>query len=195
MTEFRKMTNYPNIYDVYWGNKIYNGTTDCRMIEIFENRNKFIENYNISNKRNLYKFKELIHEIRSILSDTYFDHSEYYKTNDGKYVLLVNPYYEGFSIKDKMEEFGFIQIENLYDYGYSSTWIKIFNTTRDLKEFHKYILDEYQLIECYVEEFDEITQTLNNNRIRISKNKIKELKNKIKTEKLKMKVIVYKKVF
>ncbi len=193
MTEikhYREMTNYPNIYDVYWGNFKYDSLSNRDMNEIFENRNRFVLDYNISSKKiGLIKFKGIISDMRRQNSD-YFDHSECYRTNDKKYILIVSPYKPFNEIKDKMQEFGFTEIYKLYT-SCATTWIKIFDTLNDANKFYK----DNLFISCYVKEFNEITQKWNNNEMKMSENKIKELKNKIKTEKLKMKVIVYKKVF
>lgn len=188
---YREMTNYPNIYDVYWGDFMYDSSSDRdidkNMNEIFENRNRFIPDYNISSKQTrLIRFKEIISDIRSQNRD-YFDHSECYKTNDKKYILIVSLYKPFNDIKDKMQEFGFTEIYKLYN-SCATTWIKIFNTINDVNKFRK----DNLLITCCVIEFDEITQTWNNNKITMNENEIKELKNKIKSENLKIKLIVYR---
>lgn len=135
MTEFRKITNYPKIYNVYWGNFLYDSTRNNDIHEIFKNRNRFVTDYNISHKQpGLKNFKGLIGDLRSKHHE-YFDHSECYKINNGKYILLVSPYKPFDIIKYKMEELQFTQIYKMYS-NHTTTWIKIFDDMENIKIYH-----------------------------------------------------------
>lgn len=133
------MTNYPKLYNVYWGDFKYDSIRNNDMNDIFENKNRFVTDYNISNKQTgLTKFKEYIENIRSQNYEhiDHFDHIECYRTNDKKYILIVSPYIPLDEIKDKMEKFGFVQIYKLYNNS-ATTWIKIFDIIKDANKFYK----------------------------------------------------------
>ena len=106
-------TNYPDIFQYfYWGNYEYEPDREEELLEIFNNRNRFIEEFNIKKnidkcKRNInyilnidfnedlskfirdrrgHKTQDIINELKCCFRrmSKYHDHSEVYETNDDK---------------------------------------------------------------------------------------------------------------
>lgn len=86
-------TKYPKIYShTYWGN--FSKTADEVDDELIDNRNTFIEKYNITSyasKIPNYVSNEM--DINNKSEFPHIDHTECYKNKAGNYVLVVSPYY------------------------------------------------------------------------------------------------------
>jgi len=119
-------TKYAPIYkNTYWGGfKLH----QCESItnEIINNRNLFIEDYNIIKNRMrppLYINKEHSNEHGGYLNN--FDHVECYMDDNDNYVLISSPYY---SNGDQYDLFyiglGWTRIYPLYSI-YAATYVKI----------------------------------------------------------------------
>lgn len=116
-------TQFPEIYkSSYWGNI----NMDISFISLIKTRDDFIINYNI---------KTYYHTTTYMASNMNFDHVEFYKTKDGKIILLTSPY------DDKIEYFidwGFIQVPNLYNETLGFSVIRIFNSIKDFNRFFEF---------------------------------------------------------
>ena len=125
---YSQLTKYPQIYtSVYWGNFVYD-ISNHNMINdnIIENRNKFIEDYNIKNRpKNDIPYKIREKYITSIEKNKgyIFDHIEYYRTYDKKYIIVSSPYLDNDEIYINL---GWVKIYKLYSTD-SSTYIKFIN--------------------------------------------------------------------
>lgn len=135
-TQYYEHTAYPHVYQhYYWGAFTYNPFT-CRDVP-FENRNKFIVDYNIAHKPrgSLVQFARIAYDIRQLVHEVnkhdYFDHLEEYRTVDGKYILIVSPYAITPDGREVLTELGFQQIYNLYSDS-ATTWIRIFPSIREV---------------------------------------------------------------
>jgi len=134
-SKFYNLTAYPNIFrQTYWG-----GFTRSPEPDIIENRNRFINDYDIKNRVKLpnYIYKELWNTIvekkpelkisrreeiqyhyysiiiRNKCNSRIFDHEETYITKSGNYIIIYSPY-EASGSGIKLEEIGFEKIYNLY---------------------------------------------------------------------------------
>jgi hypothetical protein len=142
---YRDMTNYPDVYTCYWG------CFEAKMVaddptydEIFQNRNRFVEDYNIDlnqpyNKDRTskvipnYVYKQTNNGINSY--NLHYDHLEYYrlnKTHDTDRVswIVVNSPYSIQNDDDKQQLIndGWTEIYKLY-HPRAETFIKIIQST------------------------------------------------------------------
>jgi hypothetical protein len=118
-------TNYPKIYkDIYWGHFIIH-KNNMITVEILENRNKLIEEYDIKCICNTPKFIEKeIEKMTKDIGDYILDHIECYKTNDKKYLLISSPYND--TNTSKYQDSGWSEIYKIYSID-ASSYIKIFS--------------------------------------------------------------------
>lgn len=120
MNNYNK-TDYPNIFiKTYWGS-FTNNSNNSTNESIIQNRNKFIEEFNI--QKVCTKSPKYIYKLidKNLNENKQLDHIEIYKTNDGKYILISSPYIE---LTEEYIENGWTQIYNLYTND-SYTYIKI----------------------------------------------------------------------
>ena len=116
---YRELTNYPKIYVCYWGS--FRETDNNKLSkEIIDNRNNFIEKYNIKcsaksigfiKKYYYYLYNERWREKGCKLR---VDHLELYKTNDNKYLYINSPYCVNEQEEQNLINDGWIKIEKLY---------------------------------------------------------------------------------
>lgn len=114
-------TNYPKIFLCYWANMGYSNEYD----EIIENRNNFIEQYNIKKIAN-HKLKFIQNfklDLYRSANSSLFDHLEIYQDNNDKYVILNSPYGEQ---NEKLINADWEVINPLYSQS-ATTYIKILN--------------------------------------------------------------------
>jgi hypothetical protein len=115
---FSELTNYQKIYShTYWGNF----RSDPIMhpgLEIIENRNKFITDYDI--KRYTKPSVNVRRYIREERDHLYLDHVEYYRTIDNngvsKILLITSPYKSSNELDfiHEYEKYGWLKIYPLY---------------------------------------------------------------------------------
>jgi hypothetical protein len=110
-----EMTMYSKLYDgTYWSN--FKSSEDKS--EIYDNRNRFKEEYNIK--------KYIRCPPRYILKETYnntlFDHVEHYRTNNRTYIIVSSPYAP--NVDELYESIGWTKIYKLYTNS-ATTYIKI----------------------------------------------------------------------
>ena len=108
-------TLYPKIYDgTYWNN--FKSNDD--KTEIYNNRNRLVEEHNI--------IKYITFPPRYILKETHnntmYDHVEHYRTDDRKYVVISSPYTP--NTDDFYELNGWQKIGKLYANN-ATTYMKI----------------------------------------------------------------------
>lgn len=112
MGESYNKTNYPNIYKhTYWGNFDYEKNKYSITKNIIDNRNKFIEEYNVKIKKNppQYISKEADRNLYR-----FFDHVEFYQ-NEKFYIIIISPYNHLNEIDlNKLKELEFQSIYQLY---------------------------------------------------------------------------------
>jgi hypothetical protein len=131
--QFYEYTTYPKIYkNTYWGRCRCDDNDLNSDLEIIENRNKFIDEYNIkktaemsskirldlnksfyrepTTKNEIIDFKRTIHHWNDI------DHLEIYKARDNKFVIVSSPYQSSLDEKviNHYNERGWSLIYNLY---------------------------------------------------------------------------------
>lgn len=126
-------TKYPKIFsDCYWGNfRIDLDDEDSYRVEI-ENRNDFVETYNISayvlnNKQTQRVRKEVRGRESSLSPDINLDHFECYKNRSGDFVLMASPYGECEGKNDDLyEKYGWIKYKPCYSIRCgATTYIKV----------------------------------------------------------------------
>ena len=144
-----EMTKYPSIFDnTYWGTYAFNG--DNFNSEMVDNRNKFVEEFNITknasdapeyiynqiNPEHLFRkvFKNYIHsnrkalQIRKYFDDNniknrfHIDHIEYYESNDF-WIGIFSPYLMGEEDHEYALNFGYEPYSKLYSPA-TTTYIK-----------------------------------------------------------------------
>ena len=99
------LTNYPDIYECsYWGQFIFDDSYshDHININIIENRNKFIKEYNIAkynSKNNKYiKLQTDMNRLKDEplpsggFENNIWVHTEHYLTHDKKRIMVISPY-------------------------------------------------------------------------------------------------------
>ena len=108
-------TNYRKLYDgTYWSN--FKSSDD--KTEIYNNRNRFVEEYNI--KSNIVFPPRYISKETD--NNTMYDHVEHYKTRDRTYVIISSPYAP--NVDEFYELNGWKRIYKLYANN-AATYIKI----------------------------------------------------------------------
>lgn len=105
MTTCSDLTQYPKLYSrTYWGKERAPLISDhwyASYLEIIENRNRFIREYDIKkdlngNKRPGY-LSDYIFNLSNGPTSDLFDHIEAYGTNDGSIIIITSPYGENHS--------------------------------------------------------------------------------------------------
>jgi len=88
---YAMQTRYTKLFEkVYWGAFKYDEKNEG-MKTIFENRNKFVEKYQI--KSVVSKYPKYFRELLDINKYKFTDHSEVYETNDkSSYLFIISPY-------------------------------------------------------------------------------------------------------
>lgn len=117
-------TNYPRIYNqTPWGSYVMRGECDAPE-EICENRNKFIEEYNIKNSPSTDKTPQYVKKaVKQYYNQDkdYVDHGEWYKTHDNKWIGIISP-----NLNKNHEKYqqaiddGWKEIPKMYTYGATS---------------------------------------------------------------------------
>lgn len=141
MDKYYQLTKYKNIYkNIYWGHNSAHINIDGKKIydlkqEIIDNRNKFIEDYNIKHIQPSFSKCIMDYLFRMINSNYKFhDHLEKYKTNDNKIVIIVSPYgpndEKTYTVPDD-----FTEIYKLY-HQTATTFIKVVSI-EDIKKSNK----------------------------------------------------------
>jgi len=121
MKKFSDKTKHSKIYsNTYWGNFGLDKRSEEDLKEldkIVENRNNFIDDYNI--RKIITKCPVKLSEFINILKETNkIDHLEIYETNDNNYILLNSPYDEKEDVCPDMEK-----IYKMYNY--ANSYIKV----------------------------------------------------------------------
>lgn len=116
------MTKYPRIYNkTYWGHFGYDKEKGDNIT--FENRNQFIEDYQI---KNIYNDKRvrINNKIRNELLKVRNDHNESYITKNKNILLVNSPYYVSDEEREILINNGWTEIYKLYSHT-ANTFIKI----------------------------------------------------------------------
>ena len=122
------LTKRPKIYkDTYWGN--HNELDNCASSEIINNRNIFIDKFNISKV----KWSRGSVTIREICGST-FDHPECYITKNKEYVMLYSSYED--RIDKTIKFFGFKLYDKMY-HEKASTYIAYFKDLNHINDLVK----------------------------------------------------------
>ena len=142
MSSYYQLTRYPNIFrGSYWGNFTSDPIRYNDIVGIFQNRNRFVEQFQITKRlsisntintllktefndldklireKHISRPAELLRYIKqSDINSNFYDHIEIYKTTDDRILVLSSPYVS----KDEkyysfLEKTGFINLDyNLY---------------------------------------------------------------------------------
>jgi len=103
-------TLYPKIFkDTYWGV----GSMDEDANRVIENRNEFVESHGIKSgcSKSLKYVWNFLHTLDKDSKDIHFDHTEVYKTDDGRFIILNSPYG---NYDEPCKEKGWIKEKELY---------------------------------------------------------------------------------
>lgn len=138
--EIRYKTNYPSIFNVYWGD--FDCTKNDNITqEIINNRNKFVEEYHITEISKAKSGYELMLKI-SFISPIELDHREVYKTIDNKIVCVFSNYVDTKNLnglinlkkmKKTAEELGFKDVPPLYSIT-AVTFIAVFDNINSVRK-------------------------------------------------------------
>ena len=128
-----EQTKYPKLFkDTYWGHHYYGG----HKIQIIENRNKFVIEYQIKKQSITIPYAQDIWAAY----DNGFDHKEYYNLLDGRVLMLISPYKGQVNSDEKFEKnfkvLGYELIYPLY-IEEANSYIKIFSSRKELNSFLK----------------------------------------------------------
>jgi len=132
--EVRYKTKYPKIFSCYWGNFPYrNDDKSWITDEIIENRNKFVEEFEITRR------KDIPIRLNTFLGEyglyggrrKYYDHVETYYTKTKQHIIIISPYLDNkFEDYDEIIRFfekGEFKLYNkLYSMG-AYTFIRVVN--------------------------------------------------------------------
>lgn len=130
---YAECTDYENMFiETYWGRFIYpksnlNKTYE-EMKKIVDNRNKFIQDFDIKSK---------VYLPRSLQDYTtgrfrhMFDHTETYKTKCGGYVIITSPYRE----EPELAKLGFKKYDDMYSKSTTTYVLRIFNLKSYVHEY------------------------------------------------------------
>jgi hypothetical protein len=125
----RYKTKYPKLFNCYWGSANYSnnilGITD----EIIENRNKFVEEFDIQ------RLKEIPIKLDKYLGNygfyycqqpknSYYDHVETYYTKNKDHIIIISPYCNGEEVTNFFKKRGYIEYNKLYSTG-ATTFIRV----------------------------------------------------------------------
>ncbi len=127
-----ELTNYPRIYvHTYWG--CFDADSRTASAEFIQNRNRFINEYNITKSANQPKYiQKFLDEC--IADKVYLDHIECYKNDNNEYVILSSPYDTRESNREKYAEKGWTLIYKLY-VNEADTFMKIIPMRRKRPSF------------------------------------------------------------
>lgn len=100
MTTFSDLTQYPNLYSsTYWGNfkaPLKSDKYYASDLEIIQNRNRFVRDYDIKKSLNggdrLDYISEYIDRLLNSPTGNFFDHVEAYSRSDGMIIIITSPY-------------------------------------------------------------------------------------------------------
>jgi len=128
-THWSDLTNYPKIYShTYWGNfPIYPswGTprTNYPEDELIVNRNRFIDDFQIANRRFKHGCRAAPYNAFCTLLNSmkWADHKEFYTTRMGDSICIIS---QSSQYDAAAEDAGFIKIYPLYCQS-QSTWMKV----------------------------------------------------------------------
>ena len=120
---YGSLTKYPKIFDCYWADfKVDLDVENHKQIEA-ENRNKFVEEFNISHSMRGKKKPNYINEKMDRNGKLNLDHGEVYKTIDGDYVLMVSPY--GECDDEEYAKAGWGKYYRCYNHCTANTYIQV----------------------------------------------------------------------
>jgi hypothetical protein len=115
-TRIAEMTKLPKVFKkFYWGCWIFEDDPRWKGQMVFENRNKFVDEFGI------YRAMDTVICRGSLYG---YDHPECYSCRDGKVVYVISPYEKG-EPDNRLWRFGFKKYNSLYMDGVN-TWIAVF---------------------------------------------------------------------
>ena len=120
---FGSLTKYPNIFDCYWAAFKVDLDIENHMQIEAENRNKFVEEYNISHYVKNKNRPNYVNEKLDRNGKLDLDHGEVYKNKNGDYVLMVSPY--GKCNDEEYEKAGWIKYHRCYVHKLATTYIQV----------------------------------------------------------------------
>ena len=97
---YYQLTNYPHVFkQCYWGNFQMNENellSTHNMVEIIQNRNHFVEDFQIQRLGKLPQLKQCkmnkMHNIYDRNNNHYYDHCEVYYTHRKTHVIIMSSY-------------------------------------------------------------------------------------------------------
>lgn len=120
-------TQYPELYkQVYWGNFKY----DDRFDKIFPRRDQFVTDYSIDIEKKVPRSVQTVMWDLNGRSPRIFDHMEGYVTLHGSFVVFFSTYDIREKERERVESYGFKQIDNLYVSHAKTFLVEIFDIRR-----------------------------------------------------------------
>jgi len=120
---YGSLTDYPKIFNCYWANFKVDLCVENEMQIEAENRNKFVEEYNISHSMRHKKLPNFIYEKMDRNRKLNLDHGEVYKNKDGDYILMVSPY--GKCDDEEYGKAGWSKYYPCYNHDTATTYIQV----------------------------------------------------------------------
>ena len=127
-----ELTSYPRIYvHTYWG--AFDTDTGPARTEFIQNRNRFIQEYNIKKSADRPKYiQKILDECEA--AKVHLDHVECYINDNNQYVLVSSPYDTSEANQQKYAEKGWAHIYKLY-VNEAATFVKIVPMKRKRPSF------------------------------------------------------------
>jgi len=109
---FYEFTKYKKIYSqTYWGNYPYIDVNKIALDSVLDNRNNFIEEFNIKKVKNRSELPARIQKKNIFIYDSNLlilqKHREIYLLDNKKYLILISPYNVSETENEKLLSLGF----------------------------------------------------------------------------------------
>lgn len=144
--EVRYKTKYPKIFNCYWGAFQYSndalGITD----EIIENRNKFVEEFDIKREKSIpIKLDKYLGNYGFYYNqgyyNSYYDHVETYYTKNKDHIIIISPYFCNDDLTKFFKKRGYIEYNKLYSDG-AFTFIRVIKYNSLTRKY--YVSEKYK---------------------------------------------------
>ena len=120
-------TKYPSLFrEVYWNG--FSSDSEEGLQKVIENRNHFVEEFNIYNLIKTYPNSIYKHIDR--VNFSYIDHPEVYFSKDGYFIIIISLYGD---LNENIIKDGWVQYNNLYSVYKSTTYYKAIKKLKRVK--------------------------------------------------------------
>jgi stalled ribosome rescue protein Dom34 len=145
--EVRYKTKYPKIFDCYWGSFQYSNDALTITDEIIENRNKFVEEFDIKRSKSIPIMLDKYLGIYGFYyyqqqgNNSYYDHVETYYTKNKDHIIIISPYFCNKDLTNFFKKRGYIEYNKLYSDG-ATTFIRVIKYNSLTRKY--YVSEKYK---------------------------------------------------